>query len=103
MKLKAYRGQQGRNEQEPKLWLAVLAAAVALVTAFFLWASWKSEQIIAELKSIAERLQAEPGRENLDTQSPVVAALCIPLDRPCSQYAYRWDAHRTGMRRLPTS
>jgi len=67
------------------------------------WASSKSEPIIAELKSIAERLQAEPGWENLDTQSPVAAALCIPLDGPCSQYAYRWDAHRTGVRRLPTS
>jgi hypothetical protein len=67
------------------------------------WASSKSEPIIAELKSIAERLQAEPGWENLDTQSPVAVALCIPLDGPCSQYAYRWDAHRIGMRRLPTS
>jgi hypothetical protein len=67
------------------------------------WAPSKSEPIIAELKSIAERLQAKPGWENLYTQSPLAAALCIPLDGPCSQYAYRWDAHRTGMRRLPTS
>jgi hypothetical protein len=77
-----------------KIWLSVLAVAVAFVTVFFLWASWKSDQIVAELKSIADRLQPEPGWENLDTQPPVGAALCIPLDGPCSQYAYRWDTHR---------
>jgi hypothetical protein len=51
-----------------KVWLGVLAGTVASVTAFFLWASWKSDQIVAELKSIAGRLQPEPGWENLDTQ-----------------------------------
>ena len=68
-----------------KIWLGVLAAMAALVTVFFLWASWKSEQIVAELTSIADRLQPEPGWENLETQPPVAAARCIPLDGPCSQ------------------
>jgi hypothetical protein len=76
-----------------KIWLGVLAGTVASVTASFLWASWKSDQIVAELKSIADRLQPEPGWENLDTQSPVGGAFCIPLDGPCSQYIYRWDTH----------
>jgi len=57
-----------------KVWRGGLAGTVAFVTAFFLWASWKSDQIVAELKSIADRLQAEPGWENLDTQPPVGAA-----------------------------
>ncbi|MBT2551545.1 hypothetical protein [Arthrobacter sp. ISL-5] len=77
-----------------KIWLAVLAGAVALVTTFFLWASWKSDQIVTELKSIADRIQPEPAWESLDTQPPMAAALCIPLDGPCSQYSYRWDTHR---------
>jgi hypothetical protein len=77
-----------------KVWLVGLAGTVASATAFFLWVSWKSDQIVAELKLIADRLQPEPRWENLDTQSPVGAALCIPLDGPCSQYAYRWDTHR---------
>lgn len=76
-----------------KLWLAVLAGAVALVTAFFLWTSWKSDQIIAELKSIADRLETSPGWEPLKTQEPVGGALCVPIDGPCSQYAYRWATH----------
>ena len=77
-----------------KIWLGVLAVTVASVTAFFLWSSWKSDQIVAELKTIADRLQPEPGWEPLRTQNPVGSALCIPLDGPCSQYAYRWDTHR---------
>lgn len=74
-----------------KSWLAVL---VVCITAFFVWASWKSDQIITELKSIADRLETRPGWENLDTQPPVAAAVCIPLDGPCSQYAYRWATHQ---------
>lgn len=49
------------------MWLVVLAGTVAIVTAFFLWASWKNDQIVAELKSIADRLQSEPGWENLSS------------------------------------
>ena len=82
-----------------KIWLGVLAGTAICVTVFFLWASWKSDQIVAELKSIADRLQPEPGWEPLRTQNPVGSAQCIPLDGPCSQYAYRWDTHqkyRTG-------
>ena len=77
-----------------KAWLAVLAGAIAVVAVFYLWASWKSDQIITELRAIADRLQSEPGWERLDTQEPLGSALCIPLDGPCSQYAYRWDTHR---------
>ncbi|MEY9775154.1 hypothetical protein [Arthrobacter sp. MW3 TE3886] len=77
-----------------KVWLGVLVGTVATVIAFFLWASWKSDQIVAELKSIADRLQPELGWEPLRTQKPVGSALCIPLDGPCSQYAYRWDTHQ---------
>lgn len=77
-----------------KISLGLLAVTVAFVTVFFLWASWTSDQIVAELKSIADRLHAESGWEDLETQPPVGSALCIPLDGPCSQYAYRWDTHR---------
>jgi hypothetical protein len=76
-----------------KVWLGVLAVIVTLVAAFFLWASWKSNQTIAELKSIADRLQTSPGWEPLRTQKPASAAVCIPLDGPCSQYSYRWATH----------
>jgi hypothetical protein len=85
------RAAQERMSKGRKVWLGVLAGTVAFVTAFLLWASWKSDQIVAGLKSIADRLQTEPGWENLDTQPPVGAALYIPLDGPRSQYAYRWD------------
>ena len=44
-----------------KVWLGVLAGIAVSVTAFFLSTSWKSDQIVAELKSIADRLQPEPG------------------------------------------
>ncbi len=78
-----------------KVWLAVVAALAVCLTAFFIWTSWKSNQIIAELKSIADRLETSPGWENLDTQPPVAAAMCTtPLDGPCSQYAYRWATHQ---------
>lgn len=77
-----------------KVWLAVLAALAVCLTAFFVWASWKSDRIIAELKSIADRLETSPGWENLETQPPVAAAVCIPLGGPCSQYAYRWATHQ---------
>lgn len=30
----------------------------------------------------------------METQPPVAAAVCIPLDGPCSQYAYRWATHQ---------
>ena len=68
------------SSRSRKVWLVVLAGIAVSVTAFFLWTSWKIDQIVAELKSIADRLQPEPGWENLDTQPPVAAALCIPLD-----------------------
>jgi hypothetical protein len=87
-------GSRKRMSRSRKVWLVVLAGTVAFVTAFFLWASWKSDQIVAELRSIADRLQPGPGWENLRTQPPVGGAFGVPLDGPCSQYAYRWDTHR---------
>jgi hypothetical protein len=56
------------SSRNRKVCLAVLAGIAVTVTDFFLWTSWKSDQIVAELKSIADRLQPEPGWENLETQ-----------------------------------
>jgi hypothetical protein len=77
-----------------RIWLAVLAGLIALIAAVSIWASWRNAQVIAELRSIADRLQSEPGWEELRKQEPVGGALCVPLDGPCSQYSYRWDTHR---------
>ncbi|MEK0155985.1 hypothetical protein [Arthrobacter oryzae] len=42
-------GSRKRTSRSRKVWLVVLAGTVVFVTAFFLWASWKSDQIVAEL------------------------------------------------------
>lgn len=84
-----------RKKTSGKIFLAVFAFLVVFIGMIAGIASASGKKNLAEMEVIANRLEAGPSWERLETQEPVDGSVCIAgFGGPCASYAYRWKTDK---------